>query len=38
MGACAMAPVVLVNNKKMHDYMTNEKLDSFSRASNELRA
>jgi NADH:ubiquinone oxidoreductase subunit E len=22
-----MAPVVLVNNKKMHDYMTNEKLD-----------
>ncbi len=27
MGACAMAPVVLVNNKKMHDYMTTEKLD-----------
>jgi NADH-quinone oxidoreductase subunit E len=27
MGACAMAPVLLVNNKKMHDYMTNEKLD-----------
>jgi NADH-quinone oxidoreductase subunit E len=27
MGACAMAPVVLVNNKKMHDYMTHEKLD-----------
>jgi len=27
MGACAMAPVVLVNNKKMHDYMTDEKLD-----------
>jgi NADH-quinone oxidoreductase subunit E len=27
MGACAMAPVVLVNNKKKHDYMTNEKLD-----------
>ena len=27
MGACAMAPVVLVNNKKMHDYMTNDKLD-----------
>jgi NADH:ubiquinone oxidoreductase subunit E len=22
-----MAPVVLVNNKKMYDYMTNEKLD-----------
>jgi NADH:ubiquinone oxidoreductase subunit E len=22
-----MAPVVLVNNKKMHDYMSNEKLD-----------
>ena len=29
MGACAMAPVVLVNNKKMHDYMTNEKLDQL---------
>ena len=29
MGACAMAPVVLVNNKKMHDYMTNEKLDAL---------
>src|SRR3954465_7714270 len=29
MGACAMAPVVLVNNKKMHDYMTNEKLDKL---------
>ncbi|HVL34809.1 MAG TPA: NADH-quinone oxidoreductase subunit NuoE [Burkholderiales bacterium] len=27
MGACAMAPVVLVNNKKMHDYMSPEKLD-----------
>ena len=27
MGACAMAPVLLVNNKKMHDYMSNEKLD-----------
>jgi NADH-quinone oxidoreductase subunit E len=27
MGACAMAPVLLVNNKKMHDCMTNEKLD-----------
>jgi NADH-quinone oxidoreductase subunit E len=27
MGACAMAPVLLVNNKKMHDYMTQEKLD-----------
>ena len=27
MGVCAMAPVVLVNNKKMHDYMTNDKLD-----------
>jgi NADH-quinone oxidoreductase subunit E len=27
MGACAMAPVLLVNNKKMHDYMTDEKLD-----------
>ena len=29
MGACAMAPVVLVNNKKMHDYMSNEKLDAL---------
>ena len=29
MGACAMAPVVLVNNKKMLDYMTNEKLDKL---------
>jgi NADH-quinone oxidoreductase subunit E len=29
MGACAMAPVVLVNNKKMHDYMTTEKLDQL---------
>jgi len=24
-----MAPVLLVNNKKMHDYMTNEKLDQL---------
>jgi NADH-quinone oxidoreductase subunit E len=31
MGACAMAPVVLVNNKKMHDYMSNEKLDQLIR-------
>jgi NADH-quinone oxidoreductase subunit E len=29
MGACAMAPVILVNNKKMHDYMTNEKIDAL---------
>ena len=29
MGACAMAPVVLVNNKKMHDYMSGEKLDAL---------
>ena len=29
MGACAMAPVVLVNNKKMHDYMSDEKLDQL---------
>jgi NADH-quinone oxidoreductase subunit E len=27
MGACAMAPVILVNNKKMHDYMSREKID-----------
>jgi NADH-quinone oxidoreductase subunit E len=29
MGACAMAPVLLVNNKKMHDYMSTEKLDKL---------
>jgi NADH:ubiquinone oxidoreductase subunit E len=29
MGACAMAPVLLVNNKKMHDYMSKEKLDQL---------
>ena len=29
MGACAMAPVLLVNNKKMHDYMSVEKLDQL---------
>ena len=29
MGACAMAPVILVNNKKMHDYMSNEKIDQL---------
>ena len=29
MGACAMAPVVLVNNKKMHDYMSGAKLDAL---------
>ena len=29
MGACAMAPVILVNNKKMHDYMSNEKIDTL---------
>jgi NADH-quinone oxidoreductase subunit E len=27
MGACAMAPVLLLNNKKMLDYMSNDKLD-----------
>ena len=27
MGACAMAPVLLVNKKKMLDYMSNDKLD-----------
>ena len=32
MGACAMAPVVLVNNKKMHDTMTNEKIDELLRS------
>ena len=29
MGACSMAPVVLVNNKKMHDYMSTAKLDAL---------
>ena len=29
MGACAMAPVVLVNNKRMCDHMTNDKLDAL---------
>jgi NADH-quinone oxidoreductase subunit E len=29
MGACAMAPVILVNNKKMHDYMSHEKIDQL---------
>ena len=29
MGACAMAPVLLVNNKKMHDYMSRDKLDQL---------
>ncbi len=29
MGACAMAPVVLVNNKRMCDYMTHDKLDAL---------
>jgi NADH-quinone oxidoreductase subunit E len=29
MGACAMAQVLLVNNKKMHDYMSNKKLDQL---------
>ena len=32
MGACAMAPVVLVNNKKMHDAMSNEKIDELLRS------
>jgi NADH-quinone oxidoreductase subunit E len=29
MGACAMAPVIIVNNKKMHDYMSNDKIDAL---------
>ena len=29
MGACAMAPVLLVNNKRMCDYMSNDKLDAL---------
>ena len=35
MGACGMAPVVLVNNKKMHDFMTNEKIDELLEELNE---
>ena len=29
MGACAMAPVVLVNNKRMCDYLSNDKIDAL---------
>ena len=29
MGACAMAPVVLVNNKRMCDYLSKDKLDAL---------
>ena len=29
MGACAMAPVVLVNDRKMHDYLSPEKIDAL---------
>jgi NADH-quinone oxidoreductase subunit E len=29
MGACAMSPVVLVNNKRMCDYMSKERLDAL---------
>ena len=29
LGACAMAPVILVNNKQMHDTMSNEKIDAL---------
>jgi NADH-quinone oxidoreductase subunit E len=29
MGACAMAPVVLVNDKKMYDYLSKEKMDAL---------
>ena len=29
MGACAMAPVVLVDNKRMCDFMTHDKLDAL---------
>ena len=29
MGACAMAPVVLVNNKRMCDFMSKDKLDAL---------
>ena len=29
MGACAMAPVILVDNKRMCDYMSNDKIDAL---------
>ncbi len=29
MGACAMAPVILVNNKRMCDYMSHDKIDTL---------
>src|SRR5258706_11109216 len=29
MGACAMAPVILVNNKLMCDYMSHDKIDTL---------
>ena len=29
MGACAMAPVVLVNNKRMCDFMSKDRLDAL---------
>jgi len=29
MGACAMAPVLLVNNKRMLDFMSKEKIDQL---------
>ena len=29
MGACAMSPVVLVNNKRMCDYMSRDKMDAL---------
>ncbi len=29
MGACAMAPLVLVNNKRMCDYLSKDKLDAL---------
>jgi len=29
MGACAMSPVVLVNNKRMCDFMSRDKLDAL---------
>ena len=29
MGACAMSPVILVNNKRMCDFMTRDKIDAL---------
>jgi hypothetical protein len=35
MGACGDAPVLIVNDKRMCGFMSNEKIDSWSRSSND---